>query len=165
MYVFMILIYVLTGISFLALVVAGVQGYAAPDLTGINHFAFSFITVIIYLLTEVLVIFFFVATGGSVKDTVQEGKADSEYYNRALAIKRRVYPPTLINMLLVMTVFIMGGAADTGSIAPSIHGLAYGGTMIHFVFTIRRQHTCFKENTSIILAMTGKTPASPARDR
>ncbi|MFQ6615298.1 MAG: hypothetical protein ACE5HZ_00835 [Fidelibacterota bacterium] len=160
----MIIIYVLTGGSFLALFVAGIQGYAGLDPLGIDHFAFSFITVIVYLLTEVLVIFFFVATGGSIKDYVHEGRAKPEYHQRALAIKRRVYPATLLNMLLVMTVFILGGAADTGSIPPWVHGGVYMGAMIHFVFTIRRQHTCFKENTSIVLAMTGRAPASPGRD-
>lgn len=156
MYFFMIIIYALTGISLLALAMVGIQGYAGFNPLGINHFAFSFITVIIYLLTEVLVMFFFVATGGSIKDYVQEGKARSDYHQQSLTLKRKVYPPTLLNMLLVMTVFIMGGAADTGAISPWVHGLAYGVTMIHFLFTIRRQHACFKENTSIILAMTGK---------
>lgn len=154
----MIIIYALTGISFLALMMAGIQGYGRFDLLGIDHFSFSFITVIIYLFTEVLAVFFFVATGGSVKDYVEDGKAVSEYHKRSLAVKRRIYPPTMVNMLLVMIVFIMGGAVDTGIVAPWIHGLMYAGTMIHFVFTITRQHAGFKESTAIILDMTGKTP-------
>lgn len=158
MYIFMIIIYALTGISFLAFSMAGIQGFVGFDIVGVDHFAFSFITVIIYLLAEVLVMFFFVATGASVRDYVQDGKASPEFHQRSVAIKRRLYPPTLLNVLLVMSVFIMGGAADTRNIAPWVHGLAFGVALIHFGFTIGRQHACFKENTAIILAMTGKTP-------
>lgn len=164
MYLFMILIYVLTGVSFLSLLTAGIQGYAGVNLLGINHFAFSFIVVIVYLFTEVLVMFFFVATGASVRDYVREGKASSEYQQKSVSIKQKLYPPTLVNVLLVMTVFIMGGAVDTGILASWLHGLVYGIAMIHLLFTIGRQHACFKENTAVILAMTGKTPPSSHRE-
>ena len=151
----MIIIYLLTGLSFLAILLTGLQGYLGFKILGVGHLTFGLATAIVYLFTEVLVMFFFVGTGVSIKEYVQEGKADSELHGRSVALKRKVYPPTLLNVLLVMTVFIMGGGVDTGGIPPWLHGILFVITLLHFAKTIGTQHVTFKENTAIILEMTG----------
>jgi hypothetical protein len=62
-----------------------------------------------------------------------------------------------------MTVFIIGGGVDTGSIPGWIHGVLFLFALYHFATTIRTQHTCFKDNTALILEMT-KTDQSRAAE-
>ncbi|MDP6593259.1 MAG: hypothetical protein QF613_03495 [Candidatus Marinimicrobia bacterium] len=151
----MITIYVLSAVSFLSLLTAGLQGYFGFPVLGANHPTFALLTAMIYLFTEVLVMFFFVGTGVSIKEYVQDGKAGPEFHQRSVALKRKLYSPTLLNVLLVMALFIIGGAVDTGFVPDWGHGVLFLATMLHFVKTLTVQHACFKENTAIILEMTG----------
>ncbi|MFQ6608267.1 MAG: hypothetical protein ACE5EE_06990 [Fidelibacterota bacterium] len=151
----MILIYLLTGFSFVTLLLTGIQGFLGFFILGINHATFGFFTAIIYLLTEVLVMFFFVGMGVSIKEYLLEQAGDPAFHKKSIAIKRKLYPPTLTNVLLIMTVFIIGGGVDTGSIPAWIHGILFLLALYHFATTIRTQHHCFKENTDLILEMTG----------
>ncbi|MDP6568462.1 MAG: hypothetical protein QGI16_05535 [Candidatus Marinimicrobia bacterium] len=160
MYFFMILIYLLTGFSFIALLLTGIQGYFEFYVISANHVTFGFFTAIIYLFTEVLVMFFFVGTGVSIKEYIQEKGVSTEFHKNSLAIKKKLYPPTLTNVFLVMTVFIIGGGVDTGSIPGWMHGILFLFALYHFTTTIRTQHNCFKENTALILEMTKSQPNS-----
>ncbi len=158
----MILIYLLTGFSFIFFLLTGIQGYFEFYVINANHAIFGFFTAIIYLFTEVLVMFFFVGTGISIKDYIKEKGVSTEFHKKSLAIKRKLYPPTLANVFLVMTVFIIGGGVDTGSIPGWIHGVLFLFALYHFATTIRTQHTCFKDNTALILEMTNTDQSSAA---
>ena len=162
MYFFMISIYFLSFLTFISLVIAGGQGLFGFTLIGTNHAAFGFVAAILYLFTEVLVMFFFVGTGVSIKEYVQENTADIQFHRRSIDIKRRLYPPTLLNVLLIMTTFIIGGGVDTGVIPAWIHGLFFYIALVHFFKMITVQHRCFRENTEIVLEMTG-TASAPAQ--
>ena len=155
MYFFMILIYFLSFFSFVALALAGLQGLLEFSIFGVHHASFGFVAAILYLFTEVLVMFFFVGTGVSIKEYVQENSADIQFHQRSVDIKRKLYPPTLLNVFLVMITFIIGGGVDTGLIPSWIHGLLFYIALIHFFKMIKLQHDSFRENTAIVLEMTG----------
>ena len=53
-------------------------------------------------------------------------------------------------MVLVGTVFILGGAVQTGRISGWIHGMLFNLTFLHFMYTTFLQHNGFKENVAII---------------
>ena len=155
MYFFMILIYVLSFFSFVALALAGLQGLLEFSIFDVHHASFGFVAAILYLFTEVLVMFFFVGTGVSIKEYIQENSVDIQFHKRSVDIKRKLYPPTLLNVLFVMTVFIIGGGVDTGVIPGWIHGILFYIAFFHFFKMIKVQHNCFQENTNIVLEMTG----------
>ncbi len=157
MYFFMILIYFLSFFSFVALALAGLQGLLEFSIFGVHHASFGFVAAILYLFTEVLVMFFFVGTGVSIKEYVQENSVDIQFHQRSIQIKRKLYPPTLLNVLFVMTVFIIGGGVDTGVIPGWIHGILFCVAFFHFFKMIKVQHNCFRENTNVVLEMTGST--------
>ena len=161
MYFFMISIYFLSFLTFISLVIAGAQGLFGFDLIGTNHAAFGFVAAILYLFTEVLVMFFFVGSGVSIKEYVQENSVDIQFHRRSIEIKRKLYPPTLLNVLLIMTTFIIGGGVDTGVIPAWIHGFLFYIALIHFFKMIAVQHGCFRENTEIILDMTETASPPP----
>ena len=160
MWFFMFACYLLTLVSVILLAVTGFQGYLHFQVLGLNHPSLALFTSIIYLFTETLVMFFFVGTGISIKEYVKEQKKDPEFYSRATSIKRTLYPPLLLNIVLVMTVFIIGGGVDTRVIPGWLHGVLFIVAFLHFIKTILIQHRCFKANTEIIVAMSDLTHKS-----
>ncbi len=117
--------------------------------------SFLILTAIVYLFTETLIIFFFVGTGVSVKEYMLEHKIHGNFHQRMIAIKRFMYPAQMLNLLILMTAFILYGAADTGKIPQFVYqGLLLAG-IIHFCYAKRIQHQSFRDNTFIILEMSG----------
>ena len=156
MYFFMILLYLLSFISLILLVLSGFEGVFKLNIYGgLFPTPLGFITALVYLFTEVLVMFFFVGTGVSIKEFVQNNKLDKSFHERSFQIKRKLYPPTLLNVLLIMTVFIIGGGVDTKVIPYWVHGGLFYISLFHFLKVKLVQNKCFKDNTSIILDMTG----------
>ena len=163
MWFFMITCYVLTALSFLMLFITGLQGYFQFSILNANHPTFALLTTIIYLFTQSLIIFFFVGTGVSIRDYTQEKKLDFTYRKRSLAVKRRVYPPLLLNMGLVMGLFISGGAVATHRLAGWIHGIYFLICLADFARVITIEHVCFKDETNVILEMSGVAPQAPRK--
>ena len=154
MYTCYILIACSTGLFFLT----GLQGYTHLTFLPLNHPSLAIFTVVIYMFTQTLVIFFFVGTGMSIKEYVQEHEGDKTLYQRALRLKRNIYPPILSNIFLVGLTFIMGGAVHTAMIPAWSHGLLFCATVLHCIKTIRFQHRAFRENTFLVLEMVGVQP-------
>ncbi len=157
MWFFMITCYVMSVISFFMLVTAFAQSFFQFNVFKANHLTFIILTSIIYLFTETLVIFFFVGTGVSVKEYAQAHNLSAEYHKRSMAVKFRVYPPLLLNMLLMIILFIMVGAVDTGFVARWIYQIFFIACLVHYVYAKRIQNDCFRDNTQNILAMSGIT--------
>ena len=62
----------------------------------------------------------------------------------------KLFPHLTINMVFVGTVFILGGAVQTGRFSGWIHGLLFYLAFIHLLYTTYLQHLAFKENVGII---------------
>ena len=154
MWWFMYACYLLTGISFCLVGLTGIQGYWNFSVLGVAHQTFALVAAIVYLFTETLIIFFFVGTGSSIKEFSQMHHLGPEYHQRSISIKRVIYPPTLLNILLLMIVFVIGGGVHTRMIHPWFHGGLFLVTIIHFAKTIAIQHRSFKESTMIFIELS-----------
>lgn len=163
MWFFMISCYLFTLLTFVLLFLTALMGYFHFSILNANHPAFALLTIIVYLFTETLVIFFFVGTGVSVKEFTQEQKLDNGFHKRSIEIKRQVYPPLMLNMFLVMTLFITGGAVDTHRLPGWLHGALFLICIVHFVKAVGVQHQCFKKNTALILEMSGLSASSAGK--
>jgi hypothetical protein len=155
MWFFMITCYVLSALTFILLFVNGLQGYFDFAILKAPHATFALLTIILYYFTETLVIFFFVGVGVSIRDFVIERKLNSDYHKRSIAIKRKVYPPLLLNMLLVAVLFISGGAVDTRRWPGWVHGGLFYICLAHFIYAFWIQHRSFRETTRIVMDMSG----------
>jgi hypothetical protein len=155
MWFFMITCYIFSAISMLMLLIVLGQSFVPFKVVHASPMSFLILTSIIYLFTETLVMFFFVGTGVSVKEYMLEKKISGDFHKRSIGIKRRVYPPQLLNILILMTAFILFGAADTHRISPWIYrGVLLLG-IIQFVQAKLIQNDCFRDNTNIVLDMAG----------
>jgi hypothetical protein len=155
MWFFMYGCYLLSLVSFLMLGIVFCQSLNSFHIFNASPMSFLILTSIIYLFTETLVMFFFVGTGVSVKEFMLEHKITGDFHKRMITLKRKIYPPQLLNILILMVAFILYGAADTGKISFWIYRGLLGIGIIHFVYAKIIQHKAFKENTFIILEMAG----------
>jgi len=155
MWFFMYSCYALSLASLFMLGIVFLQSFWPFYVFKASPMSFLVLASIIYLFTETLVIFFFVGTGVSVKEYMLERKVSGNFHQRMIAIKRRMYPPQLLNILVLMTAFILYGAADTGKIPVWIYQGLLAVGIVHFCYAKVIQHRSFRENTFIILEMAG----------
>lgn len=151
----MITCYVMSLLTFVMLIAAFAQSHFHFQIFQASPLTFIILTSIVYLFTETLVIFFFVGTGVSVKEYTLEHHLKNDYYKKTIAIKRKVYPPLLLNMGLMMTLFILAGAVDTGHLPRWGYQIFFASCLGHYVYAKKNQNDCFRENTENILAMSG----------
>ena len=59
-------------------ILTGIQGYFQFPVFGFSHPAFALITATIYLLTETLIVFYFVGSGADIKQYMTEGLRKNE---------------------------------------------------------------------------------------
>ena len=151
----MISCYLLSALTFLMLLLAFFQYTCQFLIFKANDVAFMILTSIVYLFTETLVIFFFVGTGVSIREYTQEHHLPHQFHQKSIAIKRMVYPPLLFNMLLMIILFVLIGAVDTGKIPSWSYQLYFLVCLGHFCYAKFIQHQAFRENTFNVLAMAG----------
>jgi len=155
MWFFMNTCYVSSLLTFLLLLTAFFQSFLKFNILMANHVTFMILTSIVYFFTETLVIFFFVGTGVSIKEYTHSHKLEHSFHKRSIAIKRKVYPPLLLNMLFMIILFIVVGAVDTLRIPLWIYVCFFFFCIFDYVRIKIIQNTSFRDNTKIVLDMSG----------
>lgn len=155
MWFFMILCYVLVAISGLGLFQIGLNHYFDFFLT--NRISFDLIVSIIFIAAQTLVMFFFVGTGVNVREYLEaHPELGDRLYKKMFAIKRRLYPPTMMLTILFMAMVIVDGVFYFGKISEWWFHVLYFLTLFYFYKATKEQHTSFKGSTKIVLEMTEK---------
>lgn len=152
----MILNYILLFLSAIGLVIIGVNHFTLVEMFSMSPMKLSLFISMIYIAAETLVMFFFVGTGVSIKEYIQENPGtDHEFHARSVKLKRILYPPTMAATLLFVAMVILDGAWLLGQVNRWWFIGLYVGTVYYFFKSLIIQHKCFRENTVIILEMTG----------
>ena len=64
----------------------------------------------IFIATQTLVMFFFVGTGVSIKEYIQENPSiNSSYHHKSIQLKRKLYPPTMAVTIFFVAMVILDG--------------------------------------------------------
>ena len=150
MWALMIISYLFTAITIMLLSLTGLQGYFQFYIIQANHPQFAVLSVIFYMLTETLIMFYFIGAGTAIKKTIAFLGVKTNGYDKVKKTKMVLFPHLTLNMALIGTVFILGGAVQTGSVSGWIHGLLFDIAFVHFLYTTAVQHRGFKENVEII---------------
>lgn len=157
MWFFMYCCYFFSLTTLLCLITGFVQSFNNFHIFNANHVLFIVFTSIMYSFTETLIIFFFVGTGVSIKEYTQSHKLDNSFHKRSIAVKRKIYPPLMMNILYMIILFVLVGGVDTHRVPK----WAYQTLFIVCIFDYLRikiiQNESFKLNTQIILEMSGIT--------
>ena len=159
MWFFMTFSYVLIILSGIGLTLIGVNHYF--DIWARDHITLDLIISIIFIAGQTLVMFFFVGTGVNVREYLEaHPELGDSLYKQMFAIKRKLYPPTMMLTMLFIAMVIVDGVFfiklnTSGSISEWWFHILYLLTVYYFYKATAIQHISFKESTEIVLTMTG----------
>ena len=108
----MIICYFLMAINYINLLLCGAMGYLQFNISSANHSQFALFTILIFLMTETLVMYFFIATGKSIKSLLKDHEHGNILWEKIKLIKKDVFPHIMITIFLIGGLFIHGGAVD-----------------------------------------------------
>lgn len=158
MWFFMILSYVMIFISGVGLILIGFNHYF--DFWPRNHITLDLLVSIIFIAAQTLVMFFFVGAGVNVREYLEGHPALSkELYQKMFAVKRLLYPPTMMVTILFIVMVIVDGVffikLNTGAqISEWWFHVFYALTLWYYYKSAKIQHESFVKSTDIILNMT-----------
>ena len=153
MWFFMILSYVLVFISGIGLLLIGINHYI--NFWAQNHITLDLLVSLIFIASQTLVMFFFVGTGVNVREYLEShNEIGDDLYRQMFAIKRKLYPPTMMVTILFMAMVIIDGAFFIGKVSEWWFHILYLLTIYYYYKATRVQHLSFKDSTKIILVMT-----------
>ena len=148
--------YFLMVISFFSLPIWLFIRYSNIIFLDMNHIQFSLIASIFYMLTQTIIMFYFIATGKNIKKFILDNKIDLKLYNSILKMKMKLFPHIMINMILVGIVFVIGGAIYSSIITDWHFNLLFIFTILHYGYLVVIQHNSFKENTELVIMLYKK---------
>jgi hypothetical protein len=146
----MITSYILILLSAVGLILIGINHYI--NIWPTQHISFDLFVSLIFIATQTLIIFFFVGTGVNIKEYTLS--KDNKFYRGIIAIKRKLYPPTLAVTILFMITVIVDGAYFLGKVNEWWFHISYVLTLYYFFKSSIEQHKAFIGSTNIVLAMT-----------
>ena len=120
-----------------------------------NYISFSFVSTILYMFTQTLIMFYLIGAGKQIKETIIEYNLNKEIYQEVIKIKNVLFPPLTLNILLVGTAFILGGGVQTKALSKYWHHSIFFISLLHYLKVIFIQHRSLVKN-SYILSEVGK---------
>jgi len=154
MWFFMTFSYIMIVLSGIGVTLIGLNHYF--DIWAQNHITLDLIVSIIFIAAQTLIMFFFVGTGVNVREYLElHSELGDSLYKQMFAIKRNLYPPTMMVTILFMAMVIMDGVYFIGKASEWWFHILYLLTLYYFFKATIVQHNSFKESTEIVLSMTG----------
>ena len=154
MWFFMTFSYIMIVLSGIGLTLIGLNHYF--DIWAQNHITLDLIVSIIFIAAQTLIMFFFVGTGVNVREYLElHSELGASLYKQMFAIKRKLYPPTMMVTILFMAMVIMDGVYFIGKASEWWFHILYLLTLYYFFKATIVQHNSFKKSTEIVLSMTG----------
>ncbi|MBT3839603.1 MAG: hypothetical protein HN674_08875 [Candidatus Marinimicrobia bacterium] len=150
MWIFMIACYLLMFINFINLLMTGLAGYFQFDIIGANHVRFALFMILIFIITETVVMYFFISTGKGIKLAIEKGLGDMALWDREKQLKMKVFPQLMLTLFLVGTVFVHGGAVDNKMESAWLHGPFFIIAFGHHIWSLIIKNNAFKEQIAII---------------
>ena len=150
MYLFMLSCYLLMLINFINLTLVGLSGYFHFKVLGASHSKFSLFMVLIFTITETVVMYFFITTGSGIKEAIEKGLGERSLWKRERELKMKLFPHLMLTILLVGGWFIHKGAVENNLPFSWIHGPLFVIAYLHHTWTLVLKNKLFKEQIAII---------------
>lgn len=150
MYVFMIICYALMLVNLINLTLTGASGYWHFDILGASHTRFALFMILIFTITETVVMYFFISTGKAIKSAIESGLGKEELWKRERRLKMELFPQLMLTILLVGGWFIHIGAVENQISPKWVHDLIFTLAFTHHLWSLNIKNNSFKEQLSII---------------
>ena len=164
MYIFMLSCYLLMIINFINFTISGAMVFFDIQFFGANHAQFSLLAILVFVLTETIVMYFFIATGKSIKNIlIENNSSESErLWDKIKSIKGIIFPQIMLTITIVGTLYIFYfGYVASNSNAENIK-YAWISTplffigYLHHIWTLKVKNYAFKMQIDIV----GELPIS-----
>ena len=158
MYLFMISCYLLMIFNLINLFICGSMGYTSFSVFGANHAQFSLFAILIFVFTETLIMYFFIATGKSIKTILGEQNPANakELWEEVKQIKKIIFPQIMLTILLIGGLYIFYfGYIISNSINESLpyswlQGPLYVLGITQHIWSLKIKNNSFKLQINII---------------
>ncbi len=150
MYVFMIICYALMLVNLINLTLTGASGYWHFDILGASHTRFALFMILIFTITETVVMYFFISTGKAIKSAIESGLGKEGLWKRERRLKLELVPQLRLTILLVGGWFIHIGAVENQMSPKWVHDLLFALAFLHHLWSLNIKNNSFKEQLSII---------------
>ena len=163
MYVFMISCYLLMLINFINFSISGAMVFLDIQFFGASHAQFSLLAILVFVLTETVVMYFFIATGKSIKNIlIENNNSESEkLWEKIKSIKSIIFPQIMLTVTIVGTlyVFYFGYVASNSNaenikyawISAPLFFVSY----LHHIWTLKIKNDSFKMHIEIVGELPG----------
>ena len=146
----MLLSYFLMILSLIFLIVNGAQGYMQFKIYNATHIQFAFFATIFYMFSQSWIMFYFIGSGKTIKETILKYDLDKKIYQEVINSKKKLFPHLTLNILLIGTVFVIGGGVQTKVVSGSTHGWLFISSLLHLFYLMKLEHLAFKETADIL---------------
>lgn len=131
--------------ALLSLIWTSVAFYLVTILSGLhfwgndgflkNHIASALTATVLLLFAHTMVMFYFIGTGKKIKEFTSEwdDATKNRIRQRIIEQKRKLFPHMTLICILVVVVFVLGGALSANLISKTLHGWV---ALSVFVYTI-----------------------------
>jgi len=150
MYLFMIICYVFMLINFINLTLVGTSGYWGFTILGASHTRFALFMILIFTITETIVMYFFISTGKAIKSAIASGLGEDFLWNRERKLKMVLFPQLMLTIFLVGGWFIHIGAVENNMPTKWMHWPIFLLAYLHHIWSLKIKNNAFREQISII---------------
>jgi len=150
MYIFMLSCYFLMFINFINLTLVGLSGYFNFTVLGASHSKYSLFMILIFTITETVVMYFFITTGSGIKEALESGLGKKDLWTRERNLKMKLFPQLMLTIFLVGGWFIHKGAVENNLPFSWLHGPLFVVAYLHHSWLLILKNRFFKEQIDII---------------
>ena len=130
------------------------MGYFHFRIVSANHAQFALFTILIFIMTETLVMYFFIATGKSIKSLLKDHKNGKQLWKKIRFIKKEVFPHIMLTIVLIGGLFIHGGAVDNRLQIAWLHGPLFIIAILHHSWSLIVKNRSFRNQIEIVSEMS-----------
>ena len=130
---------------------------------GASHAQFSLLAILVFVLTETVVMYFFIATGKSIKNIlIENNNSESEkLWEKIKSIKGIIFPQIMLTVTIVGTlyVFYFGYIASNSNaenvkyawISAPLFFVSY----LHYIWTLKIKNDSFRMHMEVVGELPG----------
>ena len=150
MYLFMIICYLLMLINLINLTLTGISGYWSLSLFGTSHARFAIFMILIFTITETVVMYFFISTGKAIKSAILSGLGEELLWKKERKLKMILFPQLMLTIFLIGGWFIHIGAVENDMATKFFHWPLFFIAYIHHIWSLKIKNNAFKKQINII---------------
>ena len=158
MYSFMVICYLLMVVNLCAITVCGLMGVYNISFFGANHAQFGLLAILLFVFTETIVMYFFIATAKSIKNILIESDSSTseQLWGRIKDIKNIIFPQTMLTITLIgaLYIFYFGYVSSNSNNSDfaytwfSVPFFILG--YLHHIWTLKVKNDSFKMQIDVI---------------